>query len=383
MKTIALSGATGFLGCHLLPRLLGDGHTVIALARRTPQQAVGRLHGAAEFANASEAITAALAAGQLRLVQADLEQDLLGLDSAVFHQLAGEVDEVWHCAATTDMHAPLEQVVRVNVEGTRRMLALAAAGSRVPRFVHISTAFVAGDRREGVVAEEDLDSSYGFVTPYEESKYLAEVLVRSWATNGRRALVLRPSTLLTDRPPAARGPRGSHAGLRWALGRLAARGPQYVTERFGAQPDAHGRIPLRFPGRPDGLHNVAPVDYAADSVVRLAREDTDPGTVTCHVVHPVDTPVGMWVEAIAAQAPWVRAEIVEHSFAPSDLEQHLVSLHPGGHRFGLHRRRYERTALDRAEARDGIARPAAPDAAFLRAALSSPARARSTAGAGA
>ncbi|NYV75687.1 hypothetical protein, partial [Streptomyces sp. UH6] len=58
----------------------------------------------------------------------------------------------------------------------------------------------------------------------------------------------------------------------------------------------------------------------------------------------------------------------------NDLERHLVALNPGGPRYGYHRRRYERSALDLLEARDGV--PAQPplDAAYLRAALGYPAR---------
>jgi nucleoside-diphosphate-sugar epimerase len=371
-KTIALSGATGFVGSHLSSRLLSQGHAVVALVRGAQQEAVRRLERAVRFAD--PAATTALTTGQLRVVSADLSSEDLGLDRADHRRLASEVDEVWHCAAHTDLHATPDQANRVNVEGTRRMLQLADASGADTRFVHVSTAFVAGDRREGLVGEEELDSSHGFVTPYEESKYRAEVLVRAWARDGRSALVLRPSTLVSTKPVSARGPRSTHAAARWGLSRLAARGRQYAVERFGAVPDAQGLVRLRFQGHQDALINITSVEYAADSAVRLAREATGPGTVTRHVVHPVDTPVRMWIDAIAAQAPWVRAEIVDDGSAPSALDRHLGSFFPGFDRYGYHRRRYERTALDRAEARGGVTPPPALSAAYLAAALSSPSR---------
>ena len=53
------------------------------------------------------------------------------------------VDVVCHCAASISFDLPLEEAREINVEGTRAMLALArAAGAR--RFVHVSTAYVAG-----------------------------------------------------------------------------------------------------------------------------------------------------------------------------------------------------------------------------------------------
>ncbi|WP_320783527.1 SDR family oxidoreductase [Streptomyces sp. CRN 30] len=373
MPTIALSGATGFLGCHLMARMLSAGDTVLALVRGTPWSATDRLERALRFAGVPEAADH-LRAGRLRAVPADLEQDHLGARAAEFQELADSIDEIWHSAARTDLEAPLDVVSRANVDGTRHMLDLAAAGSRRPRFVHISTAFVAGGRATGLIGENDLDSSYGFLTPYEESKYHAEHLVRGWATDGRRALVLRPSVLLSDRPPVPRGPRHPYAALRLRLGRLAARGPHCLAERFGLTLTARGGLLIRLPGRGDGQINAIPVEYAADAMLRLARDDRGPGTTTRQVVHPVDTPIVQWLTAMAAAASWTDLRIVEELPDPTALESLLISSLPGADRYSYHRRRYERTALDLAEQRDGVTAPPALEAPYLQAALSHPPR---------
>ncbi|MWA08177.1 SDR family oxidoreductase [Streptomyces sp. BA2] len=373
MPTIVLSGATGFLGAHLMARMLSAGVAVLALTRGTPAFAGRRLVRALHFAGLPAA-GHFLQTGQLRVVPADLHRQQLGAEPPVFQQLADEADEIWHSAACTDLQAPWEVVSQVNVDGTRRMLHLAAAGRRRPRFVHISTAFVAGGRPTGMIGADALDASHGFLTPYEESKYHAEQLVRAWAAEGRRALVLRPSTLLSDRPPGLRGPRHPHAALRLKLNRLAAHGPHALAQRFGLAPDAEGNVQIRLPGRPDSLINLTPVEYAADAMIRLARADSAPGTTTHHVVHPADTPLAHWLGAMAANAPWVRTRIVGHLPDPTSLETFVASLLPGSDRYSYHRRHYERTALDLAEQRDGAAAPPALDATYLKAALSSPAR---------
>ncbi|NYV78009.1 SDR family oxidoreductase, partial [Streptomyces sp. UH6] len=64
-KAVVLSGGTGFLGCHLLPRLLAQGHSVIALVRGTPQRATHRLERALKFAGAPQAV-ASLGTDRLR-----------------------------------------------------------------------------------------------------------------------------------------------------------------------------------------------------------------------------------------------------------------------------------------------------------------------------
>ncbi|GGM16766.1 hypothetical protein GCM10010129_71190 [Streptomyces fumigatiscleroticus] len=373
MRTIALSGATGFLGCHLLASMLSAGDAVVALVRGDAQPATRRLVRALHFVDVPEA-AGHLESGRLRVVPADLHRRRLGLGHDAFQELADQTDEVWHSAAVTDLETPLDVVSRVNVKGTGEMLELAAAGRRRPRFVHISTAFVAGGRSDGLIREDALDSSHGFLTPYEESKFHAERLVRAWAVDGRRALVLRPSMLLSDRPPTPRGPRHPHAALRMRLNRLAARGPDYIAERFGVVPDERGRLLVRLPGRPDGLINLTSVEYAATSMLRLAQGDSGPGTTTRHVVHPADTPITAWLNAMSAHAPWVRTEIVPRLSDPTCLDAYLASLLPGADRYSHHRRRYERTTLDRAEDRDGVTPPPALDAAYLAAALSSPPR---------
>ncbi|QGV76868.1 SDR family oxidoreductase [Streptomyces ficellus] len=372
MRTIALSGTTGFLGSHLLSRLLRRDLRVIALVRDAPPRAADRVARALAFASDGRR-NDAVDTEQLRLVRADLDAERLGLPAAAFARLADEVDEVWHCAASTHLEADLATVCAINVEGTRRMLELAAAGRRRPRFVHISTAYVAGGRSDCTVAESDLDGSYGFMTPYEESKYRAELLVRAWAgEDGRRALVLRPSTLVTDKPLVPSGPRHPHSVLGLRLGRLAARGPDFLVRHFGMRPDRDGVFRVRLPGRPDSTTNIAPVEYAADAVMRLVRDESAPGTTTRHVTHPVDTPARVWLEALRSMVPWLEPVVVADHGDATAFESFAVALQPGGHRYGYLRRSYERTALDTAETRDGVPAPLPLDVPYLARTLDGP-----------
>ncbi len=124
-KTFFVTGATGFLGGHLVQHLSNNGASVRALARRPDRDAYIR-----DLPN-------------VEIVMADLNEARRLIDYT-----AG-CDIVLHAAAVT---GTLAESRRVNVTGTRNM-ALAAVENDVQRFVHISTISVYGFKVDGDVTE--------------------------------------------------------------------------------------------------------------------------------------------------------------------------------------------------------------------------------------
>ncbi len=155
---IFLTGATGFLGRHVLARLGGAGVSEVrCLVRRGRTPAVA-------------------ARGPLVVsVEGDLRRDLPA------GALEG-CDAVVHLAALTGKAAPRD-LDETNVEGTRRLLA-AARAARVPRFLHISTIAAAYPEMQHY--------------PYARSKARAELLVRD---SGLDWLVLRPTVVFGPGSP--------------------------------------------------------------------------------------------------------------------------------------------------------------------------------------
>ena len=145
---LAVTGATGFVGGHLLDRALGDGHAVRALTRRAQalREGVTWVEGAFDRADA----LARLADGA----------------EAMIH-VAGVVNAPTRAAFATG-----------NVEGTRAVLAAAEAAG-VRRFVHVSS----------LSAREPALSNYGW------SKAEAERLVDT-----------SPLAWTIVRPPGVFGP---------------------------------------------------------------------------------------------------------------------------------------------------------------------------------
>src|SRR5579884_2825114 len=130
MATYLLTGATGFIGRHLVQRLL-DEHAdarIVCVVRRASMAKLARWDGRVEG------------------VAGDLTEPLLGLSATARKALRGTVDHVVHLAAVYDMTATEESNRRANVFGTEQALAL-AADLRAGCFHHVSSVAVAGEHK--------------------------------------------------------------------------------------------------------------------------------------------------------------------------------------------------------------------------------------------
>lgn len=176
--TVVITGASGVLG-HAITTELAKSFDVICLRHREPINRPG-----------------------IREVAGDLTQPDLGLsgpDRALLHS----ADIIVHCAATTAFHNNRQRMASVNIEGTERVLDLAAATGA--RLLHVSTAFVARHRPDLV----DQPLTVRGPTAYVESKVGGENLIR---TAGLGAITVRPSVVIGDsRTGEIRRAQGLHS----------------------------------------------------------------------------------------------------------------------------------------------------------------------------
>src|SRR4051812_3427965 len=132
MATYFVTGATGFIGRHLLEELLRrEDVTIHALVR---EESRDRLK----------------ADDRIKPVIGDLSQERLGIEG--FDE---RVDHFFHLAAVYDLAADEDAMTRVNVEGTRHVVEFANSID-VGRFHHTSSIAVAG-RYSGTFTEEMFD----------------------------------------------------------------------------------------------------------------------------------------------------------------------------------------------------------------------------------
>lgn len=165
---IFVTGGSGFIGSRLAPLAVQNGHTVTV---------VTAVNNAAERARCD-----ALAKAGIKIVTASLEDS-----EALTRALQGH-DAVIHLAAAQhEAGAPESYFHQVNVDGTRRLLDLAArAGIR--RFVHGSTIGVYGSAAAGSLDEQ---SPLAPDNPYGRTKAAAEQVVRQ--TTGMEWSIVRIS----------------------------------------------------------------------------------------------------------------------------------------------------------------------------------------------
>ena len=190
-----ITGVTGFLGQEILEILSRQPGTdrCYCLVRGTrdqdPQQRLRVI--LAEIGLSDD--------GRIVAVGGDIRLDRMGIEDALYADLWTKVTQVIHSAADVRFNQPLDKIRAINVHGTKNIGEFAAACGRTnPAFSHlnyIGTAFVAG-RRTGVVKEDDLTDAFGFKNTYEQTKYEAEVLVRSYRENGLPVIIFRPSIVV-------------------------------------------------------------------------------------------------------------------------------------------------------------------------------------------
>jgi long-chain acyl-CoA synthetase len=282
---ILITGATGFLGTQVARRLLRDtGHRLLALVRAADCGAAeARLARSWwDWPELSREI-----GRRIQALPGDVSLPRLGLDAQTWERLARSLTHIVHAAADLRLEGPLEEMSRVNVQGTAYVLELARAAHRdhgLQRLAHVSTAYVAG-RRRGIVREEPLDGEAGYANAYERTKHEGERLVQE-ARGELPVTVFRPGMVVGD----------SRTGAIKTFNTLYAPLRLYLSGRLRLIP-ASTWLPL----------NLVPVDYVAGAVARLTLEPGAAGR-TFHLTAPAEA-LPRAAELLAFVRRWAATEL--------------------------------------------------------------------------
>jgi len=198
---VLLSGATGYLGVHLLQKLLDDKtchvHVVVRGqddydARKRLQAKLDYYFGPALYAQDRDRIH--VRAGQL-------EREHLGLGQDAWAELSQRVECIFHAAANVRHYGHYDEFFEANVVATTNLLELAKAG-RPKRFHHISTTSVAYGQVEGkphvLFTEYDCDVGQKPANYYIKTKLEAEKRVLEAREAGLDACIYRIGNITFD-----------------------------------------------------------------------------------------------------------------------------------------------------------------------------------------
>jgi fatty acid CoA ligase FadD9 len=294
VRTVLLTGATGFLGRYLalqwLERMNLVGGKVIALVR-AKDDASARARLDATFDSGDPELLAyyqSLAAEHLEVLAGDKGEANLGLSDANWQRLADTVDLIVDPAALVNHVLPYSQLFEPNAVGTAELIRIALT-TRIKPYVYVSTIGVGDQIQPGKFVEEadvrqmspTRSVNDGYANGYGNSKWAGEVLLRE-ANDlaGLPVSVFRCDMIMADT---------SYAGqlnvpdmfTRMMLSLVAtgtAPSSFYELDAGGSRQRAHF----------DGL----PVEFIADAISTLGVNVTE-GFETYHVMNPYDDGISM------------------------------------------------------------------------------------------
>eukprot|EP01113_Clastostelium_recurvatum_P050636 TRINITY_DN962_c0_g1_i2.p1 TRINITY_DN962_c0_g1~~TRINITY_DN962_c0_g1_i2.p1 ORF type:complete len:1213 (+),score=256.62 TRINITY_DN962_c0_g1_i2:2420-6058(+) len=277
---VLLTGATGFLGAHLLHELIqAIPNANVYCIVRCDNQASGieRL----ERVLRSYEIWHDGMKGRVQAVPGDLEAPGLGMTPQALDTMMGTIGSIYHCAAIVNSVKSYEHHQRTNVHGTHELLKLAVINGRMREFHFVSSVSVlhAGEA-QGMTSECSLSGVPAPHGGYALSKYRAETLCTEARRRGLRVAIYRPGTIAAH---SQTGGCNREAFIHRVVCGLSG---------MGQYPVAQGGAPYHV--------EWAPVDYVARAVVALSVHPEVFNRDAYHLVNPQLVPLPSMARALEA-----------------------------------------------------------------------------------
>lgn len=277
MKLHLVTGATGFVGRHLVNRLLDSGQHVWIIVRPDDCQSAKK-RVATLFPDYKQKF-----GKRLRIVEGDILQQDIGIAPLDTDIIKRHTVTLWHLAANLSfLPSDKQKVYAANYHGTVNVLTY--ANKYAQEFFYVSTAYVCGDQPS--LGENELDNQQHFNNEYERSKHMAEKYVRTNCT--LPYLIFRPSIIIGD------AHKGKAEGCTFgyyrylyvfhflktqiirALERQSLTGILLRSAGFRYDPahDSMSAPRLLLPYPKTATVDLIPVDYVVSSMLTLAQSAT-------------------------------------------------------------------------------------------------------------
>ncbi|HIZ08681.1 MAG TPA: thioester reductase domain-containing protein [Candidatus Eubacterium avistercoris] len=249
-RSIFLTGATGFLGAHLIRSFIeqypSDGLSITCLVRADSEEAaMERIIRNMQHYHCWDDSYKPFIHG----ITGDLSKPDLGIAPDIYSRLCEEIDVIYHNGAVLNFVYPYEFLKATNVNGTIETLRLACRGkAKYYNYVSSYSVYDTPDKTGRHVFENDpLTTSKGFSLAYSETKWVSEKLTGIANTRGLRTVIYRPGDIT-----------GSEEGI-WEVDDMVSR---VIT----------GSIQMRSIPRTSYCMHMTPVDYVADAITCISRK---------------------------------------------------------------------------------------------------------------
>jgi len=246
VKSVLLTGATGFVGAFILHALLQRRVIVHCLVRATDN-----ITARDRICSALESYSLSPSNEQLIIpVAGDVSEPRFGLTEQTFSQLATQIDAICHAAGLVDWMRPFSEYIGPNVVSTHEILRLASSCSAKKSIpIHLISTISTLPFHAGNPPFKDTDPEHGYGT----SKYLAERLVACARWRGAHATVYRlPYVTASTATGAFRSDKGDFLHNLISGGLLEL-----------------GCFPVISSKNGGDMGIVLPVDYLAETVVAV------------------------------------------------------------------------------------------------------------------
>jgi amino acid adenylation domain-containing protein/thioester reductase-like protein len=257
-RHIFMTGATGFVGIHILKDLLASPEVTAYCLVRGADEPTCRARLMASFA--AYGLSEGIDGDRIVVIPGSLGAPRLGMSEEDYERLAQTIDTVYHGAAQVNFIYPYHALRAVNVEGTRAVVRFAFRRQR--KAIHyVSTAAIwpmGGHRR--YAATDPIDHNIDLNMGYDESKWVAEKMLAVAADRGLPVSIYRPGEV-AGHSETGQSEEG-HFLFAMFKGCL----------QIGAFP------------RLTNLLDLSPVDYVAGSIAYLMLNE--PPGQTFHTTNP-------------------------------------------------------------------------------------------------
>ncbi len=268
-KFVLLTGATGFLGAFLIDALLKKYEQVIiyclvrALSKEEANQRI--------IKNLSNyTLEQAMESNRIRALCGDLSLDDLGLASDEFDELASKLDCIYHNGAKVNGLGAYDELKKTNIKGTYEIIRL-ATHLKVKPIHYVSTLAVAfnNDKPEESISEEKrLKANEVLSNGYVQNKWVEEEMLWSAHKKGLPISIYRPGRI----GGFSKNGIGNENDAFWQL--------VFAMLTIQAMPYFKAEDNLFF--------DLVPVDYVADAIVQISKNDDSFNGKTFNLFHKVE-----------------------------------------------------------------------------------------------